>query len=60
MGDSADNVPGCPGVGPKTATQLISQFESIENLLANTDKLKGATKTKIESNVDSIRLPRNW
>ena len=48
MGDSADNIPGCPGVGEKTAGKLIQQFNSIENLLANTDQLKGAIKTKIE------------
>lgn len=54
MGDSADNIPGCPGVGEKTATKLIQQFNSIENLLANTDALKGALKTKIENNKDQI------
>lgn len=58
MGDASDNVPGCPGVGPKTATQLINQFGSIENLLQNTSQLKGALKTKVESNVDNIRLSK--
>ncbi|MDO5447179.1 MAG: DNA polymerase I [Prevotellaceae bacterium] len=58
MGDASDNVPGCPGVGPKTATQLIAQFGSIENLLQNTDKLKGALKMKIESNIDNIHLSK--
>lgn len=54
MGDSADNIPGCPGVGEKTAEKLIQQFGSIENLLAHTDQLKGALKTKIENNKDQI------
>lgn len=54
MGDSADNIPGCPGVGEKTAQKLIAQFGSIENLLANTDQLKGAIKTKVENNKDKI------
>ena len=56
MGDSADNYPGCPGVGEKTAVKLIKEFGSIENLLAGTDRLKGAIKTKIESHTDDIRL----
>lgn len=46
MGDSADNIPGCPGVGEKTAQKLIAQFGSIENLLNNTDQLKGALKRR--------------
>jgi len=54
MGDSSDNIPGCPGVGPKTAEQLLAQFGTIENLLENTDHLKGATKTKIEANKEQI------
>lgn len=54
MGDTADNIPGCPGVGEKTAQKLIAQFGSIENLLAHTDELKGAIKTKVESNKESI------
>lgn len=58
MGDSADNIPGCPGVGEKTAQKLISQFGSIENLLENTDKLKGAIKTKIESNAEKIKFSK--
>ena len=45
MGDSSDNIPGCPGVGEKTAVKLIADFGGIENLLANTDRLKGALKT---------------
>lgn len=55
MGDTADNFPGCPGVGEKTAQKLIAEFGSIDNLLANTDKLKGALKKKVEENVESIR-----
>lgn len=54
MGDSSDNIPGCPGVGEKTAQKLISEFDNIENLLENTDKLKGAIKTKIENNKEQI------
>ncbi len=54
MGDSADNIPGCPGVGEKTAVKLINEFGSIENLLENTDKLKGALKTKVEDNKQQI------
>jgi len=50
MGDSADNIPGIPGVGEKTAIQLIKDFGSIENLLQNTDKLKGKLKEKVELN----------
>ncbi len=58
MGDSADNIPGCPGVGEKTAQKLIAQFGSIENLLNNTDQLKGALKKKVEENVEQIRFSR--
>ena len=58
MGDSADNIPGCPGVGEKTATKLIQQFGSIENLLAGTDQLKGALKTKIETNREQIEFSK--
>ena len=52
MGDAADNIPGCPGVGPKTATTLIQRFGSIENLLEHTDELKGAQRQKVEDNQD--------
>ena len=55
MGDTADNIPGCPGVGEKTAQKLIAQFGSIENLLAHTDELKGAIKKKVEENNFGIR-----
>ena len=58
MGDSADNIPGCPGVGEKTAQKLIAQFGSIENLLNNTDQLKGALKKKVDENVEQIRFSR--
>ncbi len=54
MGDSSDNIPGCPGVGEKTAQKLIAQFGSIENMLANTGELKGALKAKVEENKDKI------
>ncbi len=52
MGDASDNIPGLPGVGDKTARKFIEQFGSMEGLLANTDKLKGAMKEKIEANKD--------
>ena len=58
MGDSSDNIPGCPGVGEKTAQKLVSEFGSIENLLANTDKLKGAQKKKVEENAEQIRFSK--
>ncbi len=56
MGDSADNFPGCPGVGEKTATKLINDFNSVEELLQRTDELKGALKKKVEDHVDDIRM----
>ena len=58
MGDSSDNIPGCPGVGEKTAVKLLQEFGSIEGLLANTHALKGALKTKIENNVEQIKFSR--
>ncbi len=58
MGDKIDNIPGCPGVGEKTAVKLINDFGSIENLLANTDKLKGALKKKIEDNARQIEFSK--
>ncbi|MDO4779542.1 MAG: DNA polymerase I [Bacteroides sp.] len=58
MGDTADNIPGCKGIGEKTAQKLIAEFGSIENLMNNTDKLKGAVKTKIESGVEDIKLSK--
>ena len=54
MGDSSDNIPGCPGVGEKTAQKLIAQFGSIENLLSHSNELKGALKTKVETNKEMI------
>jgi len=58
MGDASDNIPGCKGVGEKTAVQLLQQFGSIDNLLANTDQLKGALRTKVESQVEEIKFSR--
>lgn len=58
MGDAADNIPGCPGVGEKTASQLIQQFGSIANLLANTNQLKGKLKERVEGNREQIELSR--
>ena len=54
MGDKSDNIPGCAGVGEKTAQKLIAEFNTIENLLENTENLKGALKTKIETNKEMI------
>lgn len=58
MGDSSDNYQGCPGVGEKTAVKLILEFGSIEGLLANTDKLKGKMKEKVEGAVEDIKLSK--
>ncbi len=58
MGDTADNIPGCPGVGEKTATKLIQQFGSVEQLLERTDELKGALKTKVETNKEQITFSK--
>ena len=58
MGDASDNIPGCPGVGPKTADKLLQEFGSIENLLENTDKLKGAVKRNVEENKEQIILSK--
>ena len=58
MGDSSDNIPGCPGVGEKTAQKLVAEFGSIENLLAHTDRLKGALKTKVEANREMIAFSK--
>ena len=58
MGDSSDNIPGCPGIGEKTAVKLITEFGGIDGLLANTDKLKGSLKEKVESNVEQIKFSR--
>ena len=58
MGDSADNFPGCPGVGEKTAAKLITQFGSIDKMLAHTDEIKGKLREKVEGAVDDIRMSR--
>ena len=58
MGDSADNFPGCPGVGEKTAVKLINEFGTIENLISRTSELKGALKTKVETHIDEIKLSK--
>ncbi|MDO4163168.1 MAG: DNA polymerase I [Bacteroides sp.] len=58
MGDASDNIPGCPGVGEKTAQKLIAQYGSIENLLANTNELKGALKTRVETNREQITFSK--
>ena len=56
MGDSADNFPGCPGVGEKTAAKLIAEFGSVEQLLSRTNELKGALQKKVTEHVDDIKL----
>ncbi len=56
MGDSSDNIPGCKGVGEKTAVSLLQEFGNIENLLANTQQLKGALRTKVETQTEAIRF----
>jgi len=58
MGDSADNIPGCPGVGEKTAVKLIRQFGSIDSLLERTSELKGALRKKVEENAEQIRFSK--
>lgn len=58
MGDASDNIPGCPGVGEKTAVKLLKEFGSIDNLLKNSDQLKGALKIKVEENREQIEFSR--
>lgn len=58
MGDAADNIPGCPGVGEKTAVKLLQQFGSIDSLLERTAELKGALKKKVEENAEQIRFSK--
>lgn len=58
MGDAADNISGCPGVGPKTATTLLQQFGSCEDIIAHSSELKGAVRKKIEEHVDEIKLSK--
>lgn len=57
-GDASDNVPGCPGVGEKTAAKLIAEWDSVENLLEHTAELKGALKAKVEANTEQIRFSK--
>jgi DNA polymerase-1 len=59
MGDSSDNIPGCPGIGEKTAVKLLEKYKSIENLLTKTEELKGALKNKIEENAEQIRFSKH-
>ena len=58
MGDASDNIPGCKGVGEKTAVALLQQFGSIDEMLANTDQIKGALRTKVETQVEEIKFSR--
>ena len=58
MGDASDNIPGCKGVGEKTAVALLQQFGSIDNMLAHTDEIKGALRTKVESQTEEIKFSR--
>ena len=58
MGDASDNIPGCKGVGEKTAVALLQQFGNIDNMLAHTDEIKGALRTKVESQVEQIKFSR--
>ena len=58
MGDASDNIPGCKGVGEKTAVSLLQQFGSIENMLAHTDEIKGALRTKVESQIKDIQFSK--
>lgn len=57
-GDASDNVPGCPGVGEKTAAKLIAEWGSVENLLDNVDQLKGALRTRVSEHADQIRFSK--
>lgn len=58
VGDASDNVPGCPGVGPKTAVSLIERFGSVEQLLEHTDELKGAQQARVRDNEEKIRFSK--
>ena len=58
MGDSADNFPGCPGVGEKTAVKLINEFGTVESLIARTSEIKGALQKKVEEHIDDIKLSK--
>lgn len=58
MGDSVDNIPGLPGVGPKTAVKLIEEFDNLENVLANADKMKGKLQETVQTKADLARLSK--
>ena len=58
MGDSADNFPGCPGVGEKTAVKLINEFGTVEELIARSSEIKGALQKKVEEHIDDIKLSK--
>ena len=58
MGDSADNFPGCPGVGEKTAVKLINEFGSTESLILHADQLKGKMREKVENAVEDIKISK--
>ena len=58
MGDSADNFPGCPGVGEKTAAKLINQFGSIDNMLQHTEEIKGKLREKVENAIEDIKMSK--
>ena len=58
MGDTADNFPGCPGVGEKTAAKLINQFGSIDNMLQHTNEIKGKLREKVENAVEDIKMSK--
>ena len=58
MGDSADNFPGCPGVGEKTAVKLLTQFGNIDEMLMRTDEIKGALQKKVTEHVDDIKMSK--
>jgi len=59
MGDKADNIPGCPGIGEKTAVKLLSEFGSVENIIASADSIKGALQRKILEGAESIMLSKD-
>ena len=58
MGDSADNFPGCPGVGEKTAVKLINEFGTVEEMIERVGEIKGALKTKVETHIEDIRMSK--
>ena len=58
MGDAVDNIPGLPGIGEKTATKLLAEFDNIENLLASADKLKGKQQEIVKNHADKATLSK--